>query len=216
MLSALLLNAVVSNEVRVLNVTGILDTQGTATISRKIDTSGELTFTIHDQWGKNDSWTETLVQSIESELIKHSFSWKKPSGKDSLWSTSIVDGQAHWRTEKYEGEDLDGGIQKTKLGASEVGDPSLTWWSGTTPELGLKTERNRFVPMFGYEKETITFVENQTLSFGSTRVSTHKLQRSSPKLTIVVWLDDEGMPVRREFYQTGSANVHRVDVWITK
>jgi len=216
MLTAILLGAADITEVRILKVNGVLDTQGTTTMTRSVKPEGELSFVVLDNWGKNDTWTETLVQSKDAALIQHSFKWVKPNGKNALWSTSIVDGVAQWRTEQYEGDAIVGGVRITKLGAVEVGDASLTWWNGVVPKQGDKIERNRFVPMFGYERETITYLGDQQLSFGGSTVASHKIQRSSSSLTILVWLDEKGMPVRREFYQAGSSLIHRADVLISK
>lgn len=212
MLVALLLGTFTATEVRVLTVTGILDTQGTATIRRVVSDSDEVTLTVFDDWGKNDSWTETLVQSADGELIRHSFKWVKPSGKNSAWSTAVVDGQAQWRTELYEGE-VRSGINTTRLSAAAVGDPTLNWWRTASPKPEESVERHRFVPMFGYEKETVTFSGDQSLKFGAREILTHKIKRTSEKLTVIAWLDSVGMPVRREFYRPGSGSPHRIDVW---
>lgn len=216
MLTTLLLGAVDNTEVRTLKVNGILDTQGTTTITRTIKPYGEMSYVIHDNWGKNDTWTETLVQSDASVLLQHSFKWVKPKGNNSLWSTKIVDGTAQWRAEEYEGEAIEGGWRATKLSAGAVGDASLWWWSLVAPKTGDKVERNRFVPMFGYESEVVTYLGDSQLTFGSTSVNTHKVQRNSPTLTLIVWLDDVGMPLRREFYRSGSSSIHRADVWVQK
>ncbi len=206
-------------EVRVLQLSGMLLTIAEVKITRTTHPDGRLDWLEETKWDDGRLWIDHRTLTSEGRLRSWAIDWKSSQAEKGS-----ADGS--WRAEKsetgfkitksmYRGEAMYI-VRTLRMDDSDCSFSHLLVRSGSAPITGEKGRSLLFIPGIAdagqlHEVEAAYAGDAQILSSGRS-IKTHKLLLSAEPRGETWWIDDSGLPVRREYWTKSPDSPHRIEV----
>lgn len=206
-------------EVRLLDLRGMLMTMGEVRITRTLHLDGSVEWQEETKWDDGRRWLETRVLGEQGRLASWSVEWKsapkEKGANDASWKAELTGSGYRIVKTKYRGEEM-------SVSRSQRLDPvafdfkHLSLREGATPLLGEAAKSLLFIPGIADAGELhqteVLFGGQVEVSVKSQKILAHKITLKAEPRNETWWLDASGLPIKREFWTKDPSSPHRSEI----
>lgn len=196
-------------ETRTYRISGTLDTNGRSKVTRVYDAEKK-TLSIHTKvdWDDKHRNEERYLFDALGQPIE--VAYDEVRGKDETSYRLTPEGgffrtTGGWRGDRLHKEPFKG-----------LADPSQFWFVRDVPETGATLKYKDYRAPFFFDDSTVAYLGKQPMKIDGVEHMVHVVERivgnCSPR--IVSYLDDTGMPIRREWTLSKNGSPYRVEVLV--
>lgn len=206
-------------EVRHLELRGMLLTVGEVKITRTLHADGRADWLEETKWGDGRQWVERRELTPEGRLSAWSVDWrsapKEKGANDASWMAEQSAAGYQIVKTKYRGEEMS--VARTlRLDPSAYSFGHLSMGPGASPISGETAKSLLFIPGIAdagqlYETEVLMGGREEWVVNGQ-KTSVQKVTLKAEPRNETWWLDSTGLPVRRDFWTKDPASPHRTEV----
>ncbi len=216
---ALLASLQSQQEVRLLHLQGMLLTSAQVKITRSWKPDGRIEWQEETLWNDGRLWIEVKSLDSRGRLTSWTVNWKgakdEKGRSDASWIVEAEDKRCRIVKTMYRGESMNV-VRNLVLDSSAFSFRHLAYKAGSTPIGGEKEKCLLFIPGIVdagqlHETEAVNGGDVEMTLKGQ-KVTAHKITFKAEPRNETWWLDDSGLPLRREFWTSNPASPHRVEV----
>lgn len=206
-------------EVRTLQLSGMLLTTAEVRITRTTHPDGRTEWLEETKWDDGRLWIDRRTLTPGGSLGAWTIDWKgskeDKGTADGSWRADKSDSGFKITKSMYRGESMNI-VRALRMDDSALSFIHLLVGPGAAPIAGQSGKTLLFIPGIAdagqLHEVQIAFQGEVQLASAGGSIKTYKMTLSAEPRGETWWLDESGLPVRREFWTKNPERVHRTEV----